>query len=552
MTINPADTTDTMTISPGDTFTPRPRADIAADLRTALAVSANDRFTVRHTSPNEPFYYLGDTAWELFHRLDRAEAELYLRNRAAKGFNSIMVVVMAEHGGLDFPNRAGAWPFHPATSSKDYVPDMARPNPAYFDFVDEVVGLASQLDMTISLVPTWGRYINGGYYGSPILFDEENARSFGRFLGERYPFHPFILGGDSNRHWNPEFNAVRNAGRDVSELPLIDYGVITEAMAAGLRDGEAAAIAALDADLKAQAEGYETFITFHSAQVWHPKGIETTASAQFPDADWLSFDCMQTGHYDGPMPERAGGGTESAQLGVTDSLWYSKSSYIPMRKMYAARRRDGRPRPVLDLEAHYESAHHWFSEKYPLWTADDIRNGMWQGLFAGACGYTYGVNSIWQMHNAASVSHPPIAPPTTATVDWFLELDLPGAWYSSVAKNILLDLPCYFSRVPDQSFIVSDTGEREGERAGDTLVSGMRADDWAAVHLPYGGTVQVDLALAIPSAKGWKAWWVDPRCGGREVFETGNNLGVRAFSAPSAGTLSDDWILLLSVDPYPL
>ncbi len=177
---------------------------------------------------------------------------------------------------------------------------------------------------------------------------------------------------------------------------------------------------------------------------------------------------------------------------------------------------------------------------------------MWQGLFAGACGYTYGVNSIWQMHHAGSRTHPPIAPPTTASVDWFLELDLPGAFYAGVAKQILLTLPEYFSRVPDQGFIVSDTGEREGERAGDKLVSGMRADGWAAVHLPYGGAVEVDLARALPAAKGWKAWWVDPRCGGREVFERGDKLGVRSFSAPSAGALSTDWILLLTADPYPL
>lgn len=30
-----------------------------------------------------------------------------------------------------------------------------------------------------------------------------------------------------------------------------------------------------------------------------------------------------------------------------------------------------------------------------------------------ACGYTYGCNSIWQMHNATSKSHPPIAMPVS-------------------------------------------------------------------------------------------------------------------------------------------
>lgn len=189
---------------------------------------------------------------------------------------------------------------------------------------------------------------------------------------------------------------------------------------------------------------------------------------------------------------------------------------------------------------------------FPLWNADDIRNGMWQGLFAGACGYTYGVNSIWQMHNASSATHPPIQPPTNASVDWYLELDLPGSFYSSVAKRFLLSLPGYFSRIPDQTFITSDTHEQAGKLAGDALVSGMRADGWAAVHLPYGGDVEVDMTKAIPGAASWKAWWFDPRSGGREVFVGGDKLGRRAFSAPSAGSLTDDWILLVTVDPYPL
>jgi hypothetical protein len=41
------------------------------------------------TERGEPFFYLGDTAWELFHRLTREEADLYLKDRAAKGFTVI-------------------------------------------------------------------------------------------------------------------------------------------------------------------------------------------------------------------------------------------------------------------------------------------------------------------------------------------------------------------------------------------------------------------------------------------------------------------------------
>ena len=79
-------------------FQPRSDADLRKSLSVALQPSECGRHLVRYEKPNEPFFYLGDTAWELFHRLDDAEAEMFLRNRAAKGFNSVMVVVLAEHG----------------------------------------------------------------------------------------------------------------------------------------------------------------------------------------------------------------------------------------------------------------------------------------------------------------------------------------------------------------------------------------------------------------------------------------------------------------------
>jgi len=52
-----------------------------------LRVSSNGHFL--EYADGCPFFYLGDTAWELFHRLNREEADLYLENRARKGFTVI-------------------------------------------------------------------------------------------------------------------------------------------------------------------------------------------------------------------------------------------------------------------------------------------------------------------------------------------------------------------------------------------------------------------------------------------------------------------------------
>jgi len=66
-----------------------------------LRVSGNGRF-LEHED-GRPFFYLADTAWELFHALDREEARRYLTNRAEKGFTAIQAVVLAELNGLTQP-----------------------------------------------------------------------------------------------------------------------------------------------------------------------------------------------------------------------------------------------------------------------------------------------------------------------------------------------------------------------------------------------------------------------------------------------------------------
>ena len=68
-----------------------------------LKVSENKRFLV--TAAGQPFFWLGDTAWELFHRLTREDAERYLRNRAERRFTIVQAVVLAELDGLNVPIR---------------------------------------------------------------------------------------------------------------------------------------------------------------------------------------------------------------------------------------------------------------------------------------------------------------------------------------------------------------------------------------------------------------------------------------------------------------
>ena len=86
--------------------------------------------------PNStPFFRLGDTAWELFHRLTIKEIDHYLTNRSTKGFTIIQAVVLAEFDGLRKPNQYGDLPLHDG--------DPTKPNEKYFAFIDTVIKMAA-------------------------------------------------------------------------------------------------------------------------------------------------------------------------------------------------------------------------------------------------------------------------------------------------------------------------------------------------------------------------------------------------------------------------
>ena len=192
-----------------------------------------------------PFFYMADTAWALFHRLDREQADRYLMDRAEKGFNVIQAVALSELNGLVEPNAYGDLPL--------VDQDPSKPDEAYFAHVDYVVRRANELGLVIGFLPSWGRYWRDG---DTQVFDTRKAEAFGRFLGQRYRDADliWILGGDSNI-------------RSKNERAIID------ALANGLRRGD----------------GGKHLITFH------PRG-PGMSSVQVRDAPWLDFYMNQSSH----------------------------------------------------------------------------------------------------------------------------------------------------------------------------------------------------------------------------------------------------------------
>ena len=207
-----------------------------------LKVSDNHRFLV--AADGQPFFWLGDTAWELFHRLNREEAERYLKNRAERRFTIIQAVVLAELDGLKDPNPYGHTPLEKN--------DPTRPNEDYFKHVDWIVAKANSLGLYIGMLPTWGNQWNK----TNAIFTVQNAEAYGEWLGKRYRDAGlvWILGGD---------RPIQND----------QHKEVIRAMARGVRKGD----------------GGQHLITFHP-----PGG---SGSAQWLHAeDWLDFNMRQNGH----------------------------------------------------------------------------------------------------------------------------------------------------------------------------------------------------------------------------------------------------------------
>lgn len=211
-----------------------------------LRAADNGRF-LQHAD-GTPFFYLGDTAWELFKRLTREEAAAYLENRRAKGFTVIQAVVLSEFDGLNTPNAYGHKPL--------WDNDPAKPNEDYFKFIDEVVNIAYEKGLFIGLLPTWGDKVDLWKWGiGPVIFNEENAKEYGSFIGKRYRDRPniiWILGGDRS----PE-----------------GYEKLWINMAEGIMEGD----------------GGNHLITYH------PIGGRSS-SQWFHNEPWLAFNMLQSGH----------------------------------------------------------------------------------------------------------------------------------------------------------------------------------------------------------------------------------------------------------------
>jgi hypothetical protein len=240
----------------------------------------------------------------------------------------------------------------------------------------------------------------------------------------------------------------------------------------------------------------------HQLITFHPPGQKSSAE-WLHDEEWLDFNIWQTGH----------------SFSGADAAKYIEKDYArtPVK-------------PVLDGEPRYEDHPiRWRWDNPAAWDSSngyfddfDARQAAYSTVFAGGCGITYGANSTFQCYRTGQEDR------FGARTEWREALQLPGAAQMQHLKKLLVSRP-YFSRIPDQSFLLS------GEDAEPHRILATRDADgaYALVYIPNGQSMDADFAKLCGTPR---ASWFDPRTG--ESHET---AAQRTMTPPD----TRDWVLVL-------
>lgn len=436
-------------------------------LQHRLRVSSNGRYFINEKG--EPFFWLGDTGWLLFSKLTREESEQYLENRRQKGFNVIQVMVL--HDVAEASVYGDSALVSKNVSKPIVTPGNSFSNPEqydYWDHLDYVINLAAQKGIYMALVPVWGTNVKFGWV------KERDAKKYASFLANRYKNTWNIIwlnGGDIRGTDSTRiWKTIGNTINSIDHNHLISY---------------------------------------------HPYG-RTISSTWFHNEPWLDFNMFQSGHrnYDHDT--------------ITGEYKFGPDNYKFIPLAY-----NKKPiKPVFDGEPSYEDIPYGLHDTTkPRWTADDVRRYAYWEVFAGGAGFTYGHNSVIQMHKPNN----PI-PDYGPRSYWDQAIDAPGAGQMIYLKRLMLSWP-YFERVPDQSLINGEQGERYD------YIAATRGKDYAFVYTWNGRNFKINMGKI--NGEYVRGYWYNPRNGNTQLIGKFKNTGVKEFDPPGKKKNGNDWILIL-------
>lgn len=456
--------------------------DKSKSIQSNLKVNQNGYFL--ETREGKPFFYLGDTGWELFHRLDRKEAEVYLETRKKQGFNVIQAVAIAELEGLSIRNAYHDLPLvlnsdgyeFDTTGGRSFEDSVAYD---YWDHIAYIIGLAEQKGIYIALLPCWGEYVTPRFREKAIFGDTDQGYRFGNFIGKKlkdYKNIIWVLGGD--RLPNEKANGIE----------------IWYAMAEGINDA---------VEGKTIFDNVSNFdATLMSYHCFYP------STNWFENSNWLDFS-MWGSYHEKRDNDRA------FEIPIYQ---YQLKNHIP----------------TINGEPSYELGNINYDAEGKFGSFDDfdVRQQAYWSVFAGCMGHTYGCGSVWQMYDSSK----PFSK-QKKLANWYDVLSINGANQMQYLKKLVED-KTNFSRRPAQEYLASNTHDITGH------LQAMKGDSYLMVYTPTGKKIEV----VVSKIKDWKlkTSWYNPRNGEYLKAEIEKeNPNIYVFNPPGEESRGNDWVLIL-------
>ncbi|MCD6598358.1 MAG: glycoside hydrolase family 140 protein [Bacteroidales bacterium] len=479
-----------------------------------------ERLRVSHVNPHLfetesgiPVFLNNYTAWQLIKNGSCEEIAEFISICKSHKFNMISTVLLTDNIDVSYYNDTSVYGKLPFLFDSHGNPDPLRPDITqgndpnipkeydYWDHVDYIIDIAAINEMYISLHPTWGKWVSGGYSGptpdDQIVFNKANAYKYGVWLGQRYASKDNILwmiGGD------------RSAIYELKD-GMHDFREVWRAMAEGLADGSNG----IDKQ-DGSADYSNLLISFHPRK-WAPNSSEW-----FHKDEWLAFNSIQDTPYD-----------QIVSISYDYNLIPHKPSWL--------------------FEGRYEGATSAWAVRYQAY----------QTVFAGGCGNTYGSEN-WQFpSNWREIARLPGAKQMAHLYTVARKI-----WTDAQFLDRMPDQKLIVGDQGDTKGDGMTVGDGDGgpslkkkANATSNRITAIRGANgkWAMVYSANGRNITLNLTH-LYSGK-MDAYWYNPRNGKWRVIDeefteptpfisrliTGN--GNHTFEAPGIPGPDNDWVLIL-------
>lgn len=443
----------------------------------------------------EPFYYQGDTAWTFFYDLTEAEAEQYLDERKARGFNVIQIF-----GTVDWTGNGITETIANVEGERPFIDDNPEDfNPAFWNRVKRLLDMVDERDMYAAIaVGTCLRDDKIYFIGYD---DHEKAYRTGYSWGETLRDYNDLIIWVGGQDMNIEVDEKNNL--------LINIRAQME--------GIADAVNGVPSNYNQNADYSTTFMTYHP-----PGGKQS--SDYFHQDPWLDFNWIQTyGHLDKAPGEIR---TDYAKTPIKPTM-LAEGAY---EDTHPAIPGDPIEDAYVNPNKRYRhwvptaGAYRYYSDEYGRILPWHNRYQAYQTVFSGAAGIGYGHRGHIQ----------------TLDYDWSRTKarEAEGAWDLKHLKDLVS--PHMLELMPDNYLIASEPSSYANIETN--MVIGARTDEVAFIYTTRGRSFTADLTRI--NGDRVRARWYDPRTG--DYTAVGEySESERLFDPPGSIADSNDWVLVL-------